>query len=170
MASLQDTTSTAGRLIAADQVQGTTIYNPNGDNLGSVEDVMIDKVTGKIAYAVVGFGGFLGIGNRHYPLPWEKLSYDPSMGGYVVDLDRSVLEGARPTRITMRWPGTIGPGTSRSMTITARVRIGTSCRNELSCPGRDSASSGRYHDRQAEHERCAPDRRSMTRCNSPCGA
>jgi sporulation protein YlmC with PRC-barrel domain len=94
MASLQDTTSTAGRLIAADQVQGTTIYNPNGDNLGSVEDVMIDKVTGKIAYAVVGFGGFLGIGNRHYPLPWEKLSYDPSMGGYVVDLDRSVLEGA----------------------------------------------------------------------------
>ena len=94
MASLQDATSTAGRLIAADQVQGTTIYNPNGDNLGSVEDVMIDKVTGKIAYAVVGFGGFLGIGNRHYPLPWEKLSYDPSMGGYVVDLDRSVLEGA----------------------------------------------------------------------------
>jgi sporulation protein YlmC with PRC-barrel domain len=94
MASLQDTTSTAGRLIAADQVQGTTIYNPNGDNLGSVEDVMIDKVSGKIAYAVVGFGGFLGIGNRHYPLPWEKLSYDPAMGGYVVDLDRSVLEGA----------------------------------------------------------------------------
>jgi sporulation protein YlmC with PRC-barrel domain len=94
MASLQDTTSTAGRLIAADQVQGTTIYNPNGDNLGSVEDVMIDKVTGRIAYAVVGFGGFLGIGNRHYPLPWEKLSYDPAMGGYVVDLDRSVLEGA----------------------------------------------------------------------------
>jgi sporulation protein YlmC with PRC-barrel domain len=94
MASLHDTTSTAGRLIAADQVQGTTIYNPNGDNLGSVEDVMIDKVTGRIAYAVVGFGGFLGIGNRHYPLPWEKLSYDPAMGGYVVDLDRSVLEGA----------------------------------------------------------------------------
>jgi len=94
MASLQDTTSTAGRLIAADQVQGTTIYNPNGDNLGSVEDVMIDKVTGRIAYAVVGFGGFLGIGNRDYPLPWEKLSYDPAMGGYVVDLDRSVLEGA----------------------------------------------------------------------------
>jgi hypothetical protein len=55
---------------------------------------MIDKVTGRIAYAVVGFGGFLGIGNRHYPLPWEKLSYDPAMGGYVVDLDRSVLEGA----------------------------------------------------------------------------
>jgi sporulation protein YlmC with PRC-barrel domain len=94
MASLNDTTNTTGRLIGADQVQGTTIYNPHGDNLGSVQDVMIDKVSGRIAYAVVGFGGFLGIGNRHYPLPWEKLKYDPSMGGYVVDLDKSVLEGA----------------------------------------------------------------------------
>jgi sporulation protein YlmC with PRC-barrel domain len=94
MASLTDTTNPSGRLIGADQVQGTTVYNPRGDNLGSVEDVMIDKVSGRIAYAVVGFGGFLGIGNRHYPLPWEKLTYDPSMGGYVVDLDKSTLEGA----------------------------------------------------------------------------
>lgn len=94
MASLHDTTNPAGRLIGADQVQGTAIYNPHGDDLGSVEDVMIDKVTGRIAYAVVGFGGFLGIGNRHYPLPWEKLKYDTSMGGYVVDLDKHTLEGA----------------------------------------------------------------------------
>jgi hypothetical protein len=94
MASLNDTTNTAGLLIGADQVQGTTIYNPRGDNLGSVQDVMIDKISGRIAYAVVGFGGFLGIGNRHYPLPWETLKYDQSMGGYVVNLDKSVLEGA----------------------------------------------------------------------------
>ena len=94
MASLDDTTNTSGRLIGADQVQGTSIYNPRGDNLGSVEDVMLDKVSGRIAYAVVGFGGFLGIGNRHYPLPWEKLKYDTSMGGYVVDLDKRTLEGA----------------------------------------------------------------------------
>jgi sporulation protein YlmC with PRC-barrel domain len=94
MASLDDTTNPAGRLIGADQVQGTTIYNPRGDNLGSVEDVMIDKVSGRIAYAVVGFGGFLGIGDRHYPLPWEKLKYDTSMGGYVVDLDKNTLQGA----------------------------------------------------------------------------
>jgi sporulation protein YlmC with PRC-barrel domain len=94
MASIKDPSDTHGRLIAADQVEGTTIYNPAGDNLGSVEDVMIDKVTGKIAYAVVGFGGFLGIGNRHYPMPWEKLKYDVNMGGFVVDLDKRVLEGA----------------------------------------------------------------------------
>jgi sporulation protein YlmC with PRC-barrel domain len=93
MASIDDPKNTSGRLIAADQVQGTYIYNPAGDSLGSVEDVMIDKVSGRIAYAVVGFGGFLGIGDRHYPLPWEKLKYDTSMGGYVVDLDRQTLEG-----------------------------------------------------------------------------
>jgi sporulation protein YlmC with PRC-barrel domain len=60
MASIDDPKNTSGRLIAADQVQGTYIYNPAGDSLGSVEDVMIDKVSGRIAYAVVGFGGFLG--------------------------------------------------------------------------------------------------------------
>ncbi|HET6197868.1 MAG TPA: PRC-barrel domain-containing protein [Acetobacteraceae bacterium] len=94
MASINDTSDTSGRLIAADQVEGTSIYNPAGDNLGSVQDVMIDKISGKIAYAVVGFGGFLGIGDRHYPLPWEKLKYDTNMGGFVVDLDKRTLEGA----------------------------------------------------------------------------
>jgi len=94
MASVHDPNDTSGRLIAADQVEGTSIYNPAGESLGSVEDVLIDKVSGKIAYAVVGFGGFLGIGDRHYPLPWEKLKYNTAMGGFVVDLDRRVLEGA----------------------------------------------------------------------------
>jgi sporulation protein YlmC with PRC-barrel domain len=94
MASLNDTSDTSGRLIAADQVEGTSVYNPAGDKLGSVEDVMIDKISGRIAYAVLGFGGFLGIGDRHYPLPWEKLTYDTNMGGFVVDLDKRVLEGA----------------------------------------------------------------------------
>jgi len=94
MASIKDPNDTAGRLIAADQVEGTRIYNRAGENLGTVEDLMIDKVSGKIAYAVAGFGGFLGIGDRHYPLPWEKLRYDTGMGGFVVDLDKRMLEGA----------------------------------------------------------------------------
>ncbi|MBV9250984.1 MAG: PRC-barrel domain-containing protein [Acetobacteraceae bacterium] len=94
MATLHDTTDTSGQLIGANQVQGTSIYNPAGESLGSVEDVLIDKLSGKIAYAVAGFGGFLGIGERHYPLPWEKLKYDTALGGYVVDIDRRTLEGA----------------------------------------------------------------------------
>jgi sporulation protein YlmC with PRC-barrel domain len=94
LASIRDPNDTSGRLIAADQVEGTRIYNSAGENLGNVEDVMIDKVSGRIAYAVVGFGGFLGMGNRHYPLPWETLKYDANMGGFVVNLDKRTLEGA----------------------------------------------------------------------------
>jgi sporulation protein YlmC with PRC-barrel domain len=94
MATLEDMTDPAGRLIATDQVQGTNVYDPAGERLGSVEDVMLDKVTGRVAYAVLSFGGFLGIGDRYYPLPWEKLRYDTKLAGYVVDVDRSVLESA----------------------------------------------------------------------------
>jgi sporulation protein YlmC with PRC-barrel domain len=94
MASLDDTTNPSGHLIAANQVQGTAVYNHAQEKLGSVEDVMIDKASGRIVYAVLSFGGFLGIGDRYYPLPWEKLSYDTELGGYVVDLDKDRLEGA----------------------------------------------------------------------------
>jgi sporulation protein YlmC with PRC-barrel domain len=94
MANLDDTTNPSGHLIAASKVQGTTVYSTKLEKLGSVEDVMIDKATGRIAYAVLSFGGFLGIGDKLYPLPWEKLSYNKEMGGYIVDVDRDTLEGA----------------------------------------------------------------------------
>jgi hypothetical protein len=57
-------------LIAADKVEGTTVYNRAGDKLGSVDNGMIDKISGRVAYAVMSFGGFLGMGKDHYPLPW----------------------------------------------------------------------------------------------------
>jgi hypothetical protein len=94
MATLDDTTNPSGHLIGAGQVQGTAVFSLAGEKLGLVEDVMIDKRSGRIAYAVLSFGGFLGMGGQHYPLPWEKLSYDPAKGGYVVDVDRTMLEGA----------------------------------------------------------------------------
>ena len=94
MASLGDTSDPSGKLIAAHKVQGTGVHNTALEKLGTVEDIMIDKASGRIAYAVLSFGGFLGIGDRYYPLPWEKLTYDKELGGYVVDLDRETLEGA----------------------------------------------------------------------------
>jgi sporulation protein YlmC with PRC-barrel domain len=85
---------TSGTLIAAEKVEGTSVYNPRGDKLGTVDDIMIDKVSGKAIYAVMSFGGFLGIGEKYHPLPWSTLKYDETKGGYVVNLDKKVLENA----------------------------------------------------------------------------
>lgn len=83
-----------GTLISSDKVEGTSVMNPAGDKLGSIENVMIDKRSGKVAYAVMSFGGFLGIGDRHHPLPWGMLKYDTNLNGYVVNLDKQMLEKA----------------------------------------------------------------------------
>jgi len=82
-----------GNLIASDKVQGTNVYNAAGDNLGAIHDVMIDKPSGKVAYAIMSFGGILGMGNQYHPLPWSVLKYDTNLGGYVVNLDKRQLEG-----------------------------------------------------------------------------
>src|SRR3954466_13357868 len=94
MASLTNTSDTHGRLIAASKVNGTSVYNRAGEKLGSIYDVMLEKVSGKAECAVMSFGGFLGIGDRYHPLPWRVLDYDPAQGGYVVDIDRDRLERA----------------------------------------------------------------------------
>jgi hypothetical protein len=88
------TSITSGNLIAAEKVNGTNVYNPAGDTLGSIDDIMIDKVSGRAIYAVMAFGGFLGMGEKFHPLPWETLKYDQTKGGYVVNLDKKVLEDA----------------------------------------------------------------------------
>ena len=94
MASIDNPSDTGGRLIAASKVNGTNVYNTAGEKLGSVYDVMLDKASGRAEYAILSFGGFLGIGDKYHPLPWGELKYDTLRGGYVVNLDRSRLEGA----------------------------------------------------------------------------
>lgn len=82
------------RLIASDKVEGTAVYSADGEHIGSVHNFMVDKLSGKVSYAVMSFGGFLGIGERYHPLPWDTLKYDESYGGYVVNVTREQLEGA----------------------------------------------------------------------------
>jgi hypothetical protein len=82
------------RLISSEKVDGTAVYNRSGDRLGTVHHLMIDKYAGRVEYAVMSFGGFLGIGESYNPLPWRTLTYDTRMGGYVVDVDRTRLERA----------------------------------------------------------------------------
>jgi sporulation protein YlmC with PRC-barrel domain len=81
-------------VISSGRVHGTNVYNPDGDKLGTIDDLMINKYTGQVRYAVMEFGGFLGIGSDRYPIPWRLLTYDKGLGGYVVPLSTPKLEGA----------------------------------------------------------------------------
>ena len=87
-------------LIGSDKVEGTPVYRSNGDRVGQIERVMIDKLSGKVAYAVMSFGGFLGLGEDHYPVPWSLLTYNRELGGYDVDLSDEQLF-ARVARVAM---------------------------------------------------------------------
>ena len=81
-------------LIESDRVEGTTVYDPTGNNIGSIKRLMIEKLSGKVAYAVLSFGGFLGIGEQEHTVPWNKLTYDTSLGGYRTDITEQQLQGA----------------------------------------------------------------------------
>ncbi len=81
-------------VISSDKVEGTSVYNPNGDKLGSIDDLMIDKRSGMVRYAALEFGGFLGMGTDRYPLPWSMLTYDTNLDGYVVPIAKAQLDNA----------------------------------------------------------------------------
>src|SRR5207237_5795395 len=81
-------------LIASDKVEGTPVRRSNGDKVGTIERVMIDKLTGKVAYAVMSFGGFMGIGEDFYPLPWSLLTYNPRLDAYEVNITEQQLKRA----------------------------------------------------------------------------
>jgi sporulation protein YlmC with PRC-barrel domain len=80
--------------IPASRVIGTPVYNAAGDNIGTIEDVMLDKTSNGIMFAVIGFGGFLGIGEKYHAIPWSVLDYEPRRGGYVVPFTKEQLKGA----------------------------------------------------------------------------
>ena len=90
-------------LIGSDKVEGTAVYRSNGDRVGSIERVMLDKLGGKVAYAVMSFGGFLGIGDDYYPVPWSLLTYNERLGGYEVNISDEQLKGAPKFRKHDSW-------------------------------------------------------------------
>jgi PRC-barrel domain len=92
-----------GNLIGSDKVEGTAVFGPDDTKIGSIERVMIDKISGRVSYAVLGFGGFLGLGNDHYPLPWQSLKYDTALGGYRTGITESQLRGAPKYREDTDW-------------------------------------------------------------------
>ena len=82
------------RLIASNKVEGTPVYGRSGDRLGTIYNFMVEKYSGQVEYAVMRYGGFLGLGQRYYPLPWRMLSYDTEEGGYRIDMSHRDLERA----------------------------------------------------------------------------
>lgn len=82
------------RLISSNRIEGTPVFDKYGKKIGSVHSVMIEKQSGQVAYAVLTFGGFLGLGSRAYPLPWSMLTYDREQHGYCVDLRHEDIEDA----------------------------------------------------------------------------
>lgn len=82
------------RLIASNKVEGTRVYGRDGERIGHIYNFMVGKRSGRVEYAVMAYGGFLGLGERYYPLPWDMLRYDTDAGGYVVDLTERDLEDA----------------------------------------------------------------------------
>jgi len=81
-------------LIESDRVEGTSVYDPKGNNIGSIKRLMIEKISGKVAYAVMAFDTFLGMGGDEYTIPWNKLDYDTSLGGYRTDITEEQLRGS----------------------------------------------------------------------------
>lgn len=81
-------------LIASDRVEGTSVFNLDGDKLGKIQNFMVNKHTGQVEYAIMSFGGILGMGADHFPLPWEKLEYVAACQGYVVDIEKEMLDKA----------------------------------------------------------------------------
>ena len=90
-------------LIGSDKVDGTAVYGSDQQKIGSIERVMIDKISGKVAYAVLSFGGFLGMGEDYYPVPWPTLKYDTNLGGYLVNLTKDQLENAPKYSESQGW-------------------------------------------------------------------
>ncbi|MGB3245204.1 MAG: PRC-barrel domain-containing protein [Sulfitobacter sp.] len=90
---MSDVTSTES-MVSSSDVNGTAVYGKDGNQIGHIDHLMIDKETGNVAYAVMGFGGFLGLGEDHHPVPWNALRYDTSREGYLTDIDAEAVKGA----------------------------------------------------------------------------
>jgi hypothetical protein len=95
-ATMQTDTSTRQphSLIASDRVEGTPVRRSSGQKIGTIERLMIDKLSGNVAYAVLSFDGFLGMGQKHLPIPWARLTYDRTLGAYQLDLSEEELKQA----------------------------------------------------------------------------
>jgi sporulation protein YlmC with PRC-barrel domain len=91
------------RVLSASTIIGDKVVNTAGEQLGSITELMIDLDEGRIAYAVLSFGGILGMGNKLFAIPWEALRIDTENHAFILDIDKEVLENA-PGFDKDHWP------------------------------------------------------------------
>ncbi|HEX8444831.1 MAG TPA: PRC-barrel domain-containing protein [Allosphingosinicella sp.] len=82
------------RLISSDKVEGTAVVDRDGATLGHIKNFMVDKYTGRVAYAIMSFGGTMGLGTALFPLPWPLLDYDVEKDGYALDITKEQMAKA----------------------------------------------------------------------------
>ena len=91
------------RLISSDKVSGSKVESVSGDNLGHIEEIMIDKLSGRVGYAVLNYGSFLGMGGKLFAIPWDILKYDTRRDAYVIGIPAERLKNA-PSFDASSWP------------------------------------------------------------------
>jgi sporulation protein YlmC with PRC-barrel domain len=94
MQNTRSSTTGSSTLIDSKRVEGAEVFDPNGKHIGTIKRLVIDKLSGRVVYTIAQFGGFLGMGGDEYTIPWNKLTYDTSLGGYVTDVTEEQLKGA----------------------------------------------------------------------------
>ena len=131
------------RLISSEDVQGTDVYGIGDEVIGEIDHLLIEKVSGRVSYAVMSFGGFLGLGHSHYPIPWSALKYDTALGGYRTGITESQLR-TLPSLVMI--PGRIVTGKLGPMSITECPPIGVTAGKKRPSPRDDNKAP-------AEHSR-----------------
>ena len=97
------TAAPAHALVSSDRVEGTPLCRADGERIGTIKRVMIDKRSGDVAYAVLSFAALLGLGEKYAPVEWSRLSYDPAIAAYVVDLSDAEITAASSDHAAFDW-------------------------------------------------------------------
>ncbi|WP_336490975.1 PRC-barrel domain-containing protein [Methylobacterium nigriterrae] len=101
-----DQSSSLKPIIESDRVEGTAVYNRDNHQIGTIQRLLIEKVSGRVLYVDVTFGGFMGLGVHHLTIPWGMLTYDRELEGYHTDITESQVQGAPAFYSEDRvWPG-----------------------------------------------------------------